>query len=267
MKGLIWDAENYSCAYDALYTILFNIWEFNPSKWNTVFGCFGPFAANLVNGFKDIQSGRTSFELVRNNIRHQIHCENSEHFPYGQNGTDIGDLIRTMFPNPEHSVRHQATCIQCNRTNTLFRTPDLASVIYVKNSKGMTAINKLFQIMQQHIKPCSTCDSPMNITQKYNGTPNILIFMPSGHKVSISKNIRVLAMNGLNTFLPVRGIIYLKDFHFTTLLITPGKEVWYHDGRTTGEEAELKGNLEDFSEKKLYQYRNKRAVAIIYAKK
>jgi hypothetical protein len=68
-------------------------------------------------------------------------------------------------------------------------------------------------------------------------------------------------MNGPSTFLPVCGIIYLAEFYFTALLITPGKKVWYHDGKTTGKEAEFEGNLEDFSEKELYEYKDKRAVA------
>jgi len=31
--GIQWDGNNYSCAYDALFTILFNIWAANPKKW------------------------------------------------------------------------------------------------------------------------------------------------------------------------------------------------------------------------------------------
>ena len=30
--GTQWDGDNYSCAYDALFTILFNIWAANPKK-------------------------------------------------------------------------------------------------------------------------------------------------------------------------------------------------------------------------------------------
>jgi hypothetical protein len=101
---------------------------------------------------------------------------------------------------------------------------DVTSVTYLKNSKGMTAINKLFQMMQKHTEPCSICGSLMNITQKYNRTPNMVTFMPSGHKVSITKNVCVLAINGLSIFLSICGIIYLGEFHFTALLITPGKK-------------------------------------------
>lgn len=66
---------------------------------------------------------------------------------------------------------------------------------------------------------------------------------------------------------PVRGIIYLGEFHFTARVITPGKKVWYHDGQTTGNQVEYEGNLDEFSEKELYKYNNKIAVAVIYGKK
>jgi hypothetical protein len=31
--GTQWDENNYSCAYDVLFTILFNLWSANPKKW------------------------------------------------------------------------------------------------------------------------------------------------------------------------------------------------------------------------------------------
>ena len=31
--GTQWDGNNYSCAYDALFAILFNIWTTKPKKW------------------------------------------------------------------------------------------------------------------------------------------------------------------------------------------------------------------------------------------
>ena len=31
-----WDENNYSCAYDALFTILFSIWATKPKKWKKI---------------------------------------------------------------------------------------------------------------------------------------------------------------------------------------------------------------------------------------
>jgi len=35
--GTQWDGNNYSCAYDALFSILFNIWTTKPKKWKQYF--------------------------------------------------------------------------------------------------------------------------------------------------------------------------------------------------------------------------------------
>ena len=35
--GLTWDGENYSCGYDSLLVILFDIWKDNPQVWSGVF--------------------------------------------------------------------------------------------------------------------------------------------------------------------------------------------------------------------------------------
>ena len=265
LKGLLWDGENYSCSYDALYTILFNIWSFSPIKWKRIFSRLGPFSASLSDGFKDLQKEKSDFETIRDKIRSELHHHNPEHFPYGQVGTDIGELIRSMFSQNEHSVQCQSTCVSCNRT--VPQSVDIGSVVYIKNSKVMTPINKLFQKMQQHTESCSICQSPTNVTQRYDSIPNLLTFMPSGHKVAISKSIQILSMNGPSTIVPIRGIIYLGGFHFTARVITPGKKVFYHDGQTTGNQVEYEGNLDEFSEKELYKYKDKIAVAVIYGKK
>ena len=34
---VVWDRANFSCAYDALFTILYNIWHDNPAYWGNIF--------------------------------------------------------------------------------------------------------------------------------------------------------------------------------------------------------------------------------------
>ncbi|KAJ7198209.1 hypothetical protein C8J57DRAFT_1262512 [Mycena rebaudengoi] len=36
-SATMWDNGNYSCAYDALFTLLYDIWQENPSKWSEFF--------------------------------------------------------------------------------------------------------------------------------------------------------------------------------------------------------------------------------------
>lgn len=45
--GLIWDSCDHSCAYDALFTILGDIWVYNPTMWMHKFGLMSSFAKKL----------------------------------------------------------------------------------------------------------------------------------------------------------------------------------------------------------------------------
>ena len=49
--GTQWDGNNYSCAYDALFTILFNVWAANPKKWKQIFQHSNLYLSTLHGGF------------------------------------------------------------------------------------------------------------------------------------------------------------------------------------------------------------------------
>ena len=46
-SGTQWDGDNYSCAYDALFAILFNIWKSNPKKWKKIFKDSNEYVSTL----------------------------------------------------------------------------------------------------------------------------------------------------------------------------------------------------------------------------
>lgn len=49
--GLVWDEENYSCAYDTLFTILRSIWAQKPSLWKQRFKDMNRTMNMLATGF------------------------------------------------------------------------------------------------------------------------------------------------------------------------------------------------------------------------
>ena len=68
--GLILDANNWSCAYDAIFTILCDIWMNNPNKWSKIFSYI---SKPLVLGLKDVVKGKSTWEKKRNKIRHMLY--------------------------------------------------------------------------------------------------------------------------------------------------------------------------------------------------
>jgi len=67
--GLEWDGKDYSCAYDTLFTILFDIWAQDPRIWTKRFRSIGnEFLTALSKGFRHFEAGKMTLEDVRDGI-------------------------------------------------------------------------------------------------------------------------------------------------------------------------------------------------------
>ena len=85
--GLLWDGNNYSCAYDALLTVLHSIWSQNPSKWIRQFKDMNHIMNVLASGFYRASQDQGTLESARNKVRHLLHQRSPDLFPYGYAGT------------------------------------------------------------------------------------------------------------------------------------------------------------------------------------
>ena len=81
--GTQWDENNYSCAYDALFTILFNIWAANPKKWKTIFQNSNQYLFTLHDGFQRYLRGVSTLEAAPNSVLTLLHENDPVLFPSG----------------------------------------------------------------------------------------------------------------------------------------------------------------------------------------
>jgi hypothetical protein len=90
LDGLIWDGDNYSCAYDALLTILYKIWSTETKAWTRKFKEINQHHLKPISAcFKKYTNGQASFQTARDTIRHEIHSQSLAQFPYGTRGTSV----------------------------------------------------------------------------------------------------------------------------------------------------------------------------------
>ena len=54
LLGFIWDSDNWSCAYDSVLTILFNMWFSDPIVWTRKFSESNRFLKVLGQKFQHI---------------------------------------------------------------------------------------------------------------------------------------------------------------------------------------------------------------------
>ena len=113
-SGLIWDGENYSCAYDALCTVLFEIWSSDTRLWTRRFKEINQHhLKSLSAGFKRYFNGQTSFETARDTIRHELYSQNPAQFPYGTRGTSVAALTSAIFAPNDCVAISNPECISC----------------------------------------------------------------------------------------------------------------------------------------------------------
>ena len=97
-KGLIWDPINYSCAYDSLFTVLYNVWERNPRLWQRRLGDISNNLKNLCKGFEQALRNESTLEIARNHVRHTMTQDNPTYFPIGTAMTNISRIVDGIIP-------------------------------------------------------------------------------------------------------------------------------------------------------------------------
>jgi hypothetical protein len=261
--GITWDSEDYSCAYDAVFSILCDVWIQNPAKWTKWFCWLSEPLKRLAYNYREILQGKKSLEAARNNVRKWLHNKDNILFPYGQVGTNVAELARQLMIREKSPCYAKLQCPTCNKQEHLQPPENFMHIM----SSNLKSINGWFQNWQNESTDDDyECQSKQHIIRNFTVTPELLMFSLNVTGIAISKSIRIKDANNKDTVLPLKGIVYLGNFHFTCRIISD-KNVWFHDGITTKSKCDKVCHITDFSDKMFMTCNNKHAVLAIYAKK
>ena len=111
--GLVWDHQNWSCAYDSCFTILYYIWTTNLHKWNRIFKDLNPTAALFANFFQKVYNETCTGEHARDLVRAHLHDGSQQRFPYGHKGTVLLEVISEMR-KATHDAQSWTKCLECD---------------------------------------------------------------------------------------------------------------------------------------------------------
>jgi len=112
--GLEWNNQNWGCAYDSLFVILYDIWKQNPDEWTNNFKNINRYMQVLAYRFQEINEGNVSLENIRDDIRHELHNFDPNKFPIGSNSTSVADLCITLLQSINENAISQVYCTKCN---------------------------------------------------------------------------------------------------------------------------------------------------------
>jgi len=262
--GLAWDNDNYSCGYDSLFVILYNIWQENPQESSLVFQNLNKCCASLSKGFQRLQKNQLTFEQVRDNIRSILHRIDPVMFPTGLEYIDVSDLAKEMFKVRYSIASSQKQCSQCDYAEEL-NDDDLSYVLHADHSVKHSTNNWINTMSVPTSSRCLECNHKMKQFIFYNAIPHIVILKYPMQKIKTSHSLKLFTNNSETETLKLKGIVYHGGYHFTSRIVTADQQVWYHDGITTGQTCIQDGILANITDERIKRCKNRDLVLAIYA--
>jgi len=172
-SGLIWDGENYSCAYDALFTVLFEIWSSDPKVWTKRFKEINQHHLKSLSAcFKQYINGQTSFETARDTIRHGLHSQSPAQFPYGTRGTSVTTLTSAILAPNDCVAISSPECTNCEYSEPI--TNDrLDFVLHEKEETPKSTSQWLWSLEHETCEKCPCCFSVLKQPISFKSAPNV----------------------------------------------------------------------------------------------
>ncbi|KAJ7915338.1 hypothetical protein B0H13DRAFT_1610580 [Mycena leptocephala] len=272
--GFIWDNENWSCAYDSLFTILLNLWMTDTVKWRAEYSRIGTSMSHLSNQFYLAVSNNQSLESSRDNIRAYLHGKAPGDFPYGLCTTSIDKLASAMLPDKAHGIGKQA-CTNCG-----YRDQTVYGVLEYFISAGLgrreirpegvplsTWLDKYFRRSRRACPACSQnfIRSGMVMTTVLHSVPSVMLIFIDSNNLTFDYEL-TFRVQDRDLKLQLKGIIYGGSGHFTCRIVRKDRWIWFHDGITTKRQCVREFHFDAVADKlQLHVCREKNAVAVVYA--
>lgn len=256
-RGLIWDHINYSCAYDTLFTVLYNIWAENPTTWSHRFNDISDYMCILSDGFMDVMADKTSLEAARDTVHAKLRESNPNDFPVGPRNLYI-DLISSRLLGSKICGHSFLYCPSCGYQGTQFQ--DIGEYMELLNTGqfhnnnvevGYIAQTLGWQLTEQQRRStilCSNCSTPNRRCQlmlncSLNRMLYIMCMLLTKPNFYINKTLTYTPDGDAEMVFNLRGVVYLGSEHFISHVIGTDGAIWFHDGIATHSTCIREGHL------------------------
>lgn len=276
ITGMRWDAGNWSCAYDALFTVVFSLYRVHPT--HDLFN-MNHIMSQLARDFRSSLMGMRRLEDARDRARDALYGMNPDGCPrYGAVPSSLSDVVQLSLKSEQTLGSIQTVCQSCGASNTslnddlsdtlLCAYPQTEQNPMFADSLPISSQTELDRTLNSPCSRCSSCRSPsLRRTHIFTRPPTVLALevFPEHYMyrdIIVDRNITVSSENGAIT-LRLLGVLYSGDNHFTCRFIDPEGYCWYHDGIATGQACAAEGVVDDMN---LLQAFNRKAHILLYIK-
>ena len=123
--GCVWDAADYSCAFDAVFMVFYSIYGRSSQDWRNIWKGESPERNAPLGNFFDLllsvattcnpQEYSSWFSRCRDIFRDQVTESNPTRFPRGDEPAPVGDILQLILggPNAEPLAYQHLVCTGC----------------------------------------------------------------------------------------------------------------------------------------------------------
>ncbi|TFK59089.1 hypothetical protein BDN72DRAFT_781231 [Pluteus cervinus] len=228
MFGTIWDDN--SCAYDAVITILYNLWLNNPIYWSSAFTNIGSHIILFLDvNFHEVLNNSLTLDSVRDGFRELLCLSYRLHFRFGQ-FTSVDQILLYTLASHYNVLSSSTSCPHLHVVNGP-EAPIKNCYVSIAGVAGnnIPLISILNNCTTECVNECGACGYQLIRTYKLITAPPILFVDTSMYAVDITTQV-IVNVGGQNHMYKLHSIIYFGNYHFTCVVIDSANKMWFHDG-------------------------------------
>ncbi|EIW54750.1 uncharacterized protein TRAVEDRAFT_131722, partial [Trametes versicolor FP-101664 SS1] len=268
------DASNWSCAYDSVLTIIWNMYVDYGELWLQSVAPDNQLMSVLRSAFPTVQADSHLLAALRDTVRDVLFALQPGRFPrVGPVTAAAADVMTFLFQRHSRFGSCISVCSGCSCEfdaspdicqSYFWAIPEVAWSAYYNGRTSISASEYVTCALQGVFSHrCARCliETPIKIT--LHEVPPILIIECNSAAVYADAEIAVTVLHAQTT-MRLGGIIYHGQNHFTIRYINKDRIVWYHDGASTQAVCVPQGPLQQMSDRELTSTNSRSACYYVY---
>ena len=236
-RGVVWDAVDWSCAYDSVVVTLYWLWISNIPVWSVVLPAVNSdILPHVLPTFILAVTDNERLIISRATLRLLLFNAEPAEFPWGQHLASL-DSVWERITRTNRVIYH--INITCPTVVCGFRQMQdvYCPVINAHEGTPNSTTDWLANRFHERIR-CPQCNIWAHETVDWQDQPIVIVLNTNGlFNIIIEQSVALLESSFV-----LLALCYHGENHYTTRLIQD-QDVWYHDGVDTKDELVYEGKM------------------------
>ncbi|KAF8224095.1 hypothetical protein L208DRAFT_1313282 [Tricholoma matsutake] len=237
--------ENNSCAYDAIFALLFNVWREDPASIHASWQELRSDMLNeLLDGFRSHESipvehseARYTLDQIREYMRHHL-ARLSGNFVFGED-TSVNSVLDHLLTLASVITRLVQFCPRGHDVDMQQAKSSSCHIVLSRDGCSLDLQEYLNDITMPWNATCTVC--PDILSHRFTFTLHPPLITIKHHEDPSTLEELDITSGSVRWKYHLRGLIYYAAEHFTVCFIARSGMVWYHDRLLTGQSLVYEG--------------------------